>query len=172
MCHIWLWIKRLIVTRCSSGKIRRQNGDPISFYLFTSSLFLIYIYIFLFLHRSNVKQAVIYNAPTIGCTWQGLIENSRRASWTFPYPTFGIRGMTSIGPLHWILVFFLEWLPSLLCDIILTLCGKKQRYYEREISRARVSHGFIVVVLSMSPRGHFVVLRKIWSYDYDLHYYY
>ncbi|XP_029161412.1 fatty acyl-CoA reductase wat-like [Nylanderia fulva] len=83
---------------------------------------------------SNAEKPVAYNAVTLGCTWDELIKNNRRASWTFPYPTFGIRGMTSIGPLHWILVLLLEWLPSVLCDIALTLCGRKQRVlaeYER-----------------------------------------
>jgi len=61
-----------------------------------------------------------------------MIKKSRRASWTFPYPTFGVRGMTSIGLLYWILVLFLEWLPSVLCDIVLCLCRRKQRYYQRE----------------------------------------
>ncbi|XP_020300295.1 fatty acyl-CoA reductase 1-like [Pseudomyrmex gracilis] len=77
---------------------------------------------------SNVAKPVVYNATTLGCTWGDLIKKSRRASWAFPYPTFGIRGMTSIEPLHWILVLLLEWLPSILCDTVLFLCGRKQRF--------------------------------------------
>ncbi|XP_050449985.1 putative fatty acyl-CoA reductase CG5065 [Cataglyphis hispanica] len=83
---------------------------------------------------SNVSKPVAYNAVTLGCTWEDLIKNNQRANWRFPYPTFGIRGMTSIAPLYWILVLLFEWLPSLLCDIVLSLCGKKQRIlaeYER-----------------------------------------
>lgn len=81
---------------------------------------------------------IVYNGTLLGCTWSDLIKKSQRASNKFPYPTFGIRGMTSIKPLHWILVLFLEWLPSLLCDVVLGLCGRKQRYGReiyREISR-------------------------------------
>ncbi|XP_011694136.1 PREDICTED: fatty acyl-CoA reductase 2-like [Wasmannia auropunctata] len=76
---------------------------------------------------TNATKPIAYNAALIGCTWDDLIKKSRRASWTFPYPTFGIRGMTSIEPLYWILVLLLEWLPSLLCDIVFGLCGRKQR---------------------------------------------
>ncbi|EZA56657.1 hypothetical protein DMN91_000510 [Ooceraea biroi] len=76
---------------------------------------------------SKVQEPVVYNAATLDCTWDDMIKKSRRASWTFPYPTFGIRGMTSIAVLYWILVLFLEWLPSVLCDIVLGLCGRKQR---------------------------------------------
>ncbi|XP_018312319.1 fatty acyl-CoA reductase 1 [Mycetomoellerius zeteki] len=75
----------------------------------------------------NAIKPVVYNAPLLGCTWDDLIKKSRRASSKFPYPTFGIRGMTSIEPLYWILVIFLEWLPSLICDIVFGLCGRKQR---------------------------------------------
>lgn len=91
--------------------------------------------IFSFSRRSNATTPVVYNAALLGCTWENLIKKSRRASWTFPYPTFGIRGMTSIEPLYWILVLFLEWLPSLLCDIVFNLCGRKQRYHGHEIYR-------------------------------------
>lgn len=91
--------------------------------------------IFSFSRRSNATTPVVYNAALLGCTWENLIKKSRRASWTFPYPTFGIRGMTSIEPLYWILVLLLEWLPSLLCDIVFGLCGRKQRYHGREIYR-------------------------------------
>ncbi|EFN73634.1 Fatty acyl-CoA reductase 1 [Camponotus floridanus] len=76
---------------------------------------------------SNISKPVVYNALTLGCTWEDLIKKNRRANWSFPYPTFGIRGMTSIGSLYWILVLFLEWLPSVLCDLVLGLCGRKQR---------------------------------------------
>jgi len=91
--------------------------------------------IFSFLHRTNATKPIVYNAALLGCTWDDLIKKSRRASWTFPYPTFGIRGMTSIESLYWILVLLLEWLPSLLCDIIFGLCGRKQRYHRHEIYR-------------------------------------
>ncbi|KYN01336.1 PREDICTED: fatty acyl-CoA reductase 1-like [Cyphomyrmex costatus] len=76
---------------------------------------------------ANAAKPVVYNAPLLGCTWDDLIKKSRRASSKFPYPTFGIRGMTSIVSLYWILVIFLEWLPSLICDIVFGLCGRKQR---------------------------------------------
>ncbi|KAG5334125.1 FACR2 reductase, partial [Acromyrmex charruanus] len=76
---------------------------------------------------TNATKPVVYNASQLGCTWDDLIKKSRRASSKFPYPTFGIRGMTSIEPLYWILVIFLEWLPSLICDIVFGLCGRKQR---------------------------------------------
>ncbi|XP_032688398.1 putative fatty acyl-CoA reductase CG5065 [Odontomachus brunneus] len=76
---------------------------------------------------SNAAEPVVYNATTIDCTWKDLVKKSRRASWIFPYPTFGIRGMTYIVPLYWILVLLLEWLPSVLCDTVLSLCGRKQR---------------------------------------------
>ncbi|EGI62479.1 PREDICTED: putative fatty acyl-CoA reductase CG5065 [Acromyrmex echinatior] len=76
---------------------------------------------------TNATKPVVYNAPQLGCTWDDLIKKSRRASSKFPYPTFGIRGMTSIEPLYWILVIFLEWLPSFICDIVFGLCGRKQR---------------------------------------------
>ncbi|XP_029669241.1 fatty acyl-CoA reductase 1-like [Formica exsecta] len=85
---------------------------------------------------SNASKPVVYNAVTLGCTWEDLIKNNRRASWRFPYPTFGIRGMTSIGPLYWILVLLLEWLPSVLCDVVLGLCGRKQRIFA-EYERVR-----------------------------------
>ncbi|KAL6256982.1 hypothetical protein P5V15_011918 [Pogonomyrmex californicus] len=79
---------------------------------------------------------MVYNATLLGCTWNDLIKKSRRASSSFPYPTFGIRGMISIQPLYWILVLLLEWLPSLLCDFVLGLCGRKQRILA-EYSRVR-----------------------------------
>lgn len=94
--------------------------------------------IFSFSRRTNATKPVAYNATLLGCTWDSLIKKGRRASHTFPYPTFGIRGMTSIEPLYWILVVFFEWLPSLLCDIVFSIFGRKQRYGReiyREISR-------------------------------------
>lgn len=84
--------------------------------------------IFSFSRRTNATKPIVYNAALLGCTWNNLIKNGRRASKKFPYPTFGFRGMTSIEPLYWILVLFFEWLPSLLCDIVFGLCGRKQRY--------------------------------------------
>ncbi|KAH0950543.1 hypothetical protein HN011_001902 [Eciton burchellii] len=83
---------------------------------------------------TSVQKPMVYNAAKLNCTWDYMIKKSRRASWTFPYPTFGVRGMTSIALLYWILVLFLEWLPSVLCDIVLCLCRRKQRTlaeYER-----------------------------------------
>nr|XP_012218750.1 PREDICTED: LOW QUALITY PROTEIN: fatty acyl-CoA reductase 1-like [Linepithema humile] len=77
---------------------------------------------------SNAAKPVVYNAATLDCTWEELIKKSRRANWTFPYPSFGIRGMTSNALLCWILVLFFEWLPSVLSDIALALCGRKQRF--------------------------------------------
>ncbi|XP_043494789.1 putative fatty acyl-CoA reductase CG5065 [Polistes fuscatus] len=71
--------------------------------------------------------AVVYNTATIGCTWGDLITKGQQAAKKFPYPTFGIRGITAIGWLHWIVVLFLEWLPSLLCDTIVGLFAGKQR---------------------------------------------
>jgi hypothetical protein len=91
--------------------------------------------IFSFSHRTKATKPVVYNAALLGCTWNDLIKKSQRASTIFPYPTFGIRGMTSILPLYWILVLFFEWLPSLLCDSVFGLCGRKQRYHGREIYR-------------------------------------
>ncbi|EFN83450.1 putative fatty acyl-CoA reductase CG5065 [Harpegnathos saltator] len=76
---------------------------------------------------SDIAEPVVYNAATIGCTWHELEKKSRRASWSFPYPTFGIRGMTNNASLYWILIVLLEWLPSMLCDSVLSLCGGKQR---------------------------------------------
>lgn len=109
--------------------------------------------------RSNASKPMVYNALTLGCTWEDLIKYNRRASWSFPYPTFGIRGMTSIGPLHWILVLLLEWLPSVLCDIVLGLCGRKQRYERkiyREISRVtNLSYSFVNVAVSEQSCGKF-----------------
>lgn len=113
-----------------------------------------------FCHRSKAQEPVVYNAATLDCTWDDMIKKSRRASWTFPYPTFGIRGMTSIASLYWILVLFLEWLPSVLCDIVLGLCGRKQRYCLRgreNLSRNSASREFIVIVSSTS------LFSALWS---------
>ncbi|KAL0128923.1 hypothetical protein PUN28_003947 [Cardiocondyla obscurior] len=79
------------------------------------------------LGTSKTTEPVVYNAALLGCTWDDLIKKSRRASHSFPYPTFGIRGMISFQPLYWILILFLEWLPSLISDIAFALCGRKQR---------------------------------------------
>ncbi|XP_015191492.1 PREDICTED: fatty acyl-CoA reductase 2-like [Polistes dominula] len=77
--------------------------------------------------RSKDVGAIVYNTATIGCTWGDLITKGQQAAKKFPYPTFGIRGITGIGWLHWIMVLFLEWLPSVLCDTIVGLFGGKQR---------------------------------------------
>lgn len=115
------------------------------------------IYSLIFLYRSGATEPVVYNAATIGCTWKELIKNSRRAAWNFPYPTFGIRGMTSIKPLYWILVILLEWLPSLLCDIVLSLCGRKQRYYRHKIYR-EISRYLEFIYRSFIGLSSFLVL--------------
>lgn len=81
-----------------------------------------------------MKGAVVYNAIPIGCTWGDLIEKGRRGNRKFTYPSFGLRGMTSMAMLHWILVLLFECLPSALCDTILGLVGAKKRYNELEIS--------------------------------------
>lgn len=83
--------------------------------------------------RKNVETAVVCNAVSIGCTWGDLIEKGRRGNQKFAYPTFGIRGMTSVVALYRTLVLLLEWLPSTLCDTILGLVGAKKRYNELEI---------------------------------------
>lgn len=76
---------------------------------------------------------MVCNAVSIGCTWSDLIEKGRRGNQKFAYPTFGIRGMTSVVALYRTLVLLLEWLPSTLCDAILGLVGAKKRYNELEI---------------------------------------
>ncbi|XP_033349424.1 fatty acyl-CoA reductase 1-like [Bombus vosnesenskii] len=78
----------------------------------------------------NVETAVVCNAVSIGCTWGDLIEKGRRGNQKFAYPTFGIRGMTSVVALYRTLVLLLEWLPSTLCDTILGLVGAKKRFLE------------------------------------------
>lgn len=83
--------------------------------------------------RKNVETAVVYNAFSIGCTWSDLIKKGRRANQKFAYPTFGIRGMTSMVALYRTLVLLFEWLPSMLCDTILGLVGAKKRYNELKI---------------------------------------
>ena len=75
----------------------------------------------------DIKGAVVYNATTIGCTWKDLVKQGGRGNRKFTYPTFGLRGMTSVAVLHWLLVLFFEWLPSALCDTILGLLGVKKR---------------------------------------------
>ncbi|KAG7204385.1 hypothetical protein KM043_004829 [Ampulex compressa] len=83
---------------------------------------------------AETRGAVVYNAPSIECTWGELLRQGKRAGRKFPYPSFGIRGMTSIVALHCILIALLEWLPSALCDYALGLCCAKPRMvaeYER-----------------------------------------
>ncbi|CAL7945482.1 unnamed protein product [Xylocopa violacea] len=69
----------------------------------------------------------IYNAVPIECTWGDLIKKGGRGNQKFTYPTFGLRGMTSIQPLYWILVLLFEWLPCAICDAILGQLGAKKR---------------------------------------------
>jgi hypothetical protein len=109
---------------------------------------------------------MVYNAAKLNCTWDYMIKKSRRASWTFPYPTFGVRGMTSIALLYWILVLFLEWLPSVLCDIVLCLCRRKQRYHQREfIAKFREPRiyrpTFVDLSVRSPPRGEFSAIVTV-----------
>ncbi|KAF7997829.1 hypothetical protein HCN44_009227 [Aphidius gifuensis] len=78
--------------------------------------------------RDKSDETAVYNIPNLGCTWKQLIEKGQLAHRKFPYPTFGISGMTSIGFLHWFFVFFIEWLPSVICDTILNTLGAKPRF--------------------------------------------
>ncbi|XP_034943196.1 fatty acyl-CoA reductase 1-like [Chelonus insularis] len=71
---------------------------------------------------------LIYNVPNLGCTWAELLKKSQTARKKFPYPAFGISGMTSIVLLHWIVIFFFEWLPSAICDSVLSAVGAKPRF--------------------------------------------
>ncbi|XP_015440355.1 PREDICTED: putative fatty acyl-CoA reductase CG5065 [Dufourea novaeangliae] len=75
----------------------------------------------------DVQGTVVYNAVSLDCTWNELIKKGSQGNRKFTYPTFGFRGMTSSAALHWILVMLFEWLPSVLCDTILGLCGAKKR---------------------------------------------
>ncbi|XP_033321076.1 fatty acyl-CoA reductase 1 [Megalopta genalis] len=84
----------------------------------------------------DMQGPVVYNAVSIGCTWNELTKKGSRGNRKFTYPTFGFRGMTSSPILHWILVVLFEWLPSLLSDTILGLCGAKKRLL-REHERVR-----------------------------------
>ncbi|XP_076646322.1 fatty acyl-CoA reductase 1 [Halictus rubicundus] len=84
----------------------------------------------------NVEGPVVYNAISIGCTWNELIKKGGRGNRKFTYPTFGFRGMTSSAISYWILVMLFEWLPSLLSDTILGLFGAKKRIL-REHERVR-----------------------------------
>ncbi|XP_012282090.1 fatty acyl-CoA reductase 1 [Orussus abietinus] len=77
--------------------------------------------------REKTDAPLVYNAPRLECTWGELIEKGHRANRKFAYPTFGVRGITSMAMLHWMAVLLLEWLPSVLCDMILNLGGGKQR---------------------------------------------
>ncbi|CAK9809482.1 Putative fatty acyl-CoA reductase CG5065 [Anthophora quadrimaculata] len=80
----------------------------------------------------NVQGPVVYNAAPIGCTWSDLIKKGRRGNQKFTYPTFGLRGMTSMAAAHWILVLLFECLPSALCDTILGLLGAKKRLLKEQ----------------------------------------
>ncbi|XP_034196364.2 putative fatty acyl-CoA reductase CG5065 [Osmia lignaria lignaria] len=80
----------------------------------------------------NVQETVVYNAIPVDCTWAELIKKGRRGNRKFTYPTFGLRGMTSIAGLHWILVLLFEWLPSAFCDTILSQLGAKKRLLEEQ----------------------------------------
>lgn len=84
-------------------------------------------------YRKNTQGVMVYNAAPINCTWGELIKKGRRSNRKFAYPTFGIRGMTSMVTLYWALVLLFEWLPSALCDTVLGLVGAKKRYNELEI---------------------------------------
>ncbi|XP_043277813.1 fatty acyl-CoA reductase 1-like [Venturia canescens] len=77
--------------------------------------------------RSRSDEPTVYNALSLGCTWAELIEKGNLANRKFSYPTFGVRGMTSVGFLHWIVVLFMEWMPSAACDAILSVFGAKPR---------------------------------------------
>lgn len=85
-------------------------------------------------YRKNTDAPIVYNAASIECTWSDLITKGRQGNRKFTYPTFGLRGMTSIAAVHWTLVLLFEWLPSALCDTILGLVGAKKRYNELAIS--------------------------------------
>ncbi|CAD1476242.1 unnamed protein product, partial [Heterotrigona itama] len=78
----------------------------------------------------NTQGVMVYNAAPINCTWGELIKKGRRGNRKFAYPTFGIRGMTSMITLYWTVVLLLEWLPSALCDTVLGLVGAKKRFLE------------------------------------------
>ncbi|XP_051168000.1 fatty acyl-CoA reductase 1-like [Leptopilina boulardi] len=77
--------------------------------------------------RSRNDKVSVYNATSIGCTWGELVTYGNRGNRKFTYPTFGFRGMTNNVVLHWLAVFFTDWLPSVICDTILNLFGAKQR---------------------------------------------
>ncbi|XP_026667178.1 fatty acyl-CoA reductase 1-like isoform X2 [Ceratina calcarata] len=78
----------------------------------------------------SLQGSIVYNATSIDCTWGELIKKSQRGNKKFSYPTFGLRGMTSIAVMYWILVALFEWLPSAFCDTILGLFGAKKRLLE------------------------------------------
>lgn len=80
--------------------------------------------------KKDIGGTVVYDPMTIGCTWDELIKKGQRANSKFAYPTFGVRGMTSIRPVYQLSVLLLEWLPSALCDTILSVCGEKRRILE------------------------------------------
>ncbi|XP_033219998.1 fatty acyl-CoA reductase 1-like [Belonocnema kinseyi] len=77
--------------------------------------------------RSKSDKPSVYNATTIGCTWDDLIQQGYKWNQKFAYPTFSYRGMTLNAMLHWWVIFFIEWLPSVICDTVLSLFGAKQR---------------------------------------------
>ncbi|XP_046737730.1 putative fatty acyl-CoA reductase CG5065 [Diprion similis] len=104
--------------------------------------------------RSHEQMVTFYNPPALGCTWEKLIENGYRASKQFPFPSFGIRGMTSKPRVHFLVVLLLEWLPSFLCDSFLFAIGGKPRMV-REYQYVRS------VLETMEP-----VLSKSWTCDH------
>ncbi|XP_025603064.2 putative fatty acyl-CoA reductase CG5065 [Athalia rosae] len=95
------------------------------------------------------ENVTIYNSPALNCTWRRLIESGRKASKKFPYPSFGMRGMTANPWLHWFVVLFFEWLPSVLCDTILQVLGTKPRIVDDHL-RIRTALQALDPVLSRS----------------------
>ncbi|XP_046415818.1 putative fatty acyl-CoA reductase CG5065 [Neodiprion fabricii] len=103
--------------------------------------------------RSHERAATVFSVPALGCTWRTLIENGCRASMQFPFPSFGIRGMTSRPRMHFLVVLLLEWLPSFLCDTFLVAVGGKPRMV-KEYQHMRS------VLETLEP-----VLSKSWTSD-------
>ncbi|XP_076749014.1 putative fatty acyl-CoA reductase CG5065 [Xylocopa sonorina] len=97
--------------------------------------------------KSAETTTMVYNAVPIGCTWADLIKKGERGNQKFTYPTFGIRGMTSIRPLYWILVVLFEWLPCAICDTILGQLGAKKRLLH-EYRRVRNALGSLESISS------------------------
>lgn len=81
-----------------------------------------------FCFRGNLDQPIVYNAPSVGCTWGELVNKGKRASSQFPYPTFRIRGIGTSTTLHWIMIFLCEWLPSFICDTVLFVLCRPPRW--------------------------------------------